>query len=165
MFYYILFALALTIDLNVISPVLKSCMQCVIKSSAGMFSIFLTRIITHVSKITSDDKSVSSGVIIIQEGSVKNIIHALRCVHPSSLWSAVIVLPKSDNVFTCIIHDLIGVKFISNTHTQSISPQNVAVITCVDDIHWKDQVYKTYSNATFYSIFNGEPITFVNQNN
>lgn len=161
MFTYILFALALTIDLNVISPVIRSCMQSAIKSATGIVSISISRIITHVSRLTTNEKSLKEGLVIIEDGSIKDVVLAMRCINPSSLWSTTIVLAKSDNILVSVIHDLLGVKFVCVTRSKSINPMKSPIITSLDNIHWRSELCREFGNkANSFVIVNGEPRPF-----
>ena len=161
MITYILFALALTIDLNVISPVIKSCMQSAIKSATGIISISVSRLITHVSKLTTNEKSLKEGLIIIEGGSIMGVVLALRCINPSSLWSTTIVLPRSDNILVSVIHDLLGVKFVCVTRSKSINPMKSPIITSLDNIHWRGELCREFGKKTkSFTVVNGEPYPF-----
>lgn len=161
MLTYILFVLALTINLDAISPPIRSCMQSAIKSSVGILSILIARLVTHISSITINDKSISEGVITIEDSSIKSVILALNCISPASLWSTVIVLPRGDSILISIFYDLLGVKFVSITQPRSLISKKTLIITSIENTCWRGELYQELSGKVkFYSIINGKPRPF-----
>lgn len=149
MLFYALLAIALTLDLNVVSPIVRSLMQSVIKMGVGLVVILTSQLMTQCSICTKLDSHISSGIIALEEESLQNILIATKALAPSSLWSCTLVLQKSDNILVSILYDLLGVRFISNTRVKSLDLQGNIVITCIENIHWKSELVREYETKQF----------------